>query len=280
MATCSPHAHVAPLMRDHPSPRLGSSPSPRPEATGLSHRCCTHEPVSIASLSTVSAAVEKEQSLKLPPSRPAPSLEAKDDTDCRPPPYMQGPSSDPLPISIGVREPPTRLTSDRSTSHLDIERGLGGNGVLAAPDARTEQGRLALTTSFVSSLPLQVQSGFRFKLLTLLWLQLGLTVLLSLVIRFGLPESYLSSAFPAQSVQALVLVLAVAFTLPLLILVRDRHPWNLVATVVWTLLLALMLAAVHIPGGVRFTPRDPRVASLPARHLDILAASQHDPVDA
>ena len=120
------------------------------------------------------------------------------------------------------------------------------------PDGEVQ--RLAAAV-MVASLPAQIQRGFRIKMLTILLLQLGLTLGTGLAFRFALPGDGVATVFKPQSVTALSLVLVVMLTLPLLNYVKDYHPWNLICTFLWTLLLGLGLAVCMVPGGVSASTR-------------------------
>jgi len=159
---------------------------------------------------------------------------------------------------VGDRRPPARLASDPVLAHdaefaeglprVELDAGLGGNGVLSSAGARQTVNRLQ-QVAYVNSLPLQIQRGFRLKLLMILWLQLGLTLVVSLLVRFALPGKGIALLFPAQSISALALIFCTMITLPLLSMIKDKHPWNLLGTLAWTLLLGTAIGASQIPGG-------------------------------
>lgn len=119
---------------------------------------------------------------------------------------------------------------------------VGGSGlVLAAAGPR------------VADLPLYIQRAFIRKTLTLLLLQQLLMLGVAALLRFALPGEGIALLFPANSIGktvALGLGVIVFGTIPLLAYVRDRHPLNLVATVVWTLVFSLFIAGAHTDGGV------------------------------
>ena len=46
------------------------------------------------------------------------------------------------------------------------------------------------------------------------------------------------------------LQLVLAFALPMLSFVKDKHPWNLVATTVWSVLWGVFMAAAQLPSGL------------------------------
>jgi len=62
-----------------------------------------------------------------------------------------------------------------------------------------------------------------------------------------LEQSWLATAFPAQSWSALLLMVCTLVGIPCLSCVKDKHPWNLIATWLWSTLLAVFLAAADIP---------------------------------
>jgi len=102
---------------------------------------------------------------------------------------------------------------------------------------------------FVVDLPLDIQRGFRRKLLTILLLQLLLSVGTGLVVKHGI-NGGIQKVFPAQSLQTLALGFVCVFTLPALSYVRDRHPWNMLATSCWSISWGVFLAAAQVPGGI------------------------------
>jgi hypothetical protein len=109
----------------------------------------------------------------------------------------------------------------------------------------------------VSDLSIQIQRGFRRKMLTILLVQLLYSIGLGLIIRYTpvggirpdvpLEQSWLATAFPAQSWSALLLMVCTLVGIPCLSCVKDKHPWNLIATWLWSTLLAVFLAAADIP---------------------------------
>ena len=122
----------------------------------------------------------------------------------------------------------------------------GPDSVGAFPAAGT-----VLASTFVVDLGLEIQRGFRRKLLTILLLQLLLTMGVGLTLRYVIPiESLLLVVFPAQSIQALVLGMVCLVCLPLLTYVRDRHPWNLICVALWSVAWGTFLAAAQVPGGM------------------------------
>ena len=104
-----------------------------------------------------------------------------------------------------------------------------------------------LAGSFVTDMGLEIQRGFRRKLLTILLMQIGISLLLGGVVRV-FAEDALSVVFPAQSYQALALGIVCVISLPLLSVVRDKHPWNMVFVTLWSMLWGLFMAAAQLPG--------------------------------
>ena len=81
---------------------------------------------------------------------------------------------------------------------------------------------------------------------TLLLLQLALTM--------GSPLSraspYRSRLFSHQSYGTLGLCFACLVGLPMLTYVRDRHPWNIILTAIWSIAWGVYMAAAHVDGGM------------------------------
>lgn len=101
----------------------------------------------------------------------------------------------------------------------------------------------------VSELPLSIQAGFRKKMLTLLFLQLSFSIALAFLLRYTPSlKGPLEDAFPAQGGASLGLMVAVLFGLPIMSCVKDNHPWNLLFTLAWSVLLGLFLAASDLEG--------------------------------
>jgi len=134
------------------------------------------------------------------------------------------------------------------TSAMDVEANFVAAAVAPSPQVMMGQG--AVLGQFVTHLNFQIQRGFRRKMLGILFLQLCLTMAVGLAVRYAIPlDAFLTVAFPAQSVQTLVLGFLCIGGLPLITAVRDKHPWNLVCTTLWTVVWAVFLAASHVPGG-------------------------------
>lgn len=118
-------------------------------------------------------------------------------------------------------------------------------GIRPSQAAVTGVARTLAQAVYVDQMPLYIQAGFRRKMLTLLLLQLCTVVGVGLALRSGapsfvktiIPNNYISVAF------AFVLVLC----LPLLARIRDKYPYNHIATGTWTLLVALCFASAHMP---------------------------------
>ena len=101
----------------------------------------------------------------------------------------------------------------------------------------------------VNELPLEIQQGFRKKMLTILFLQMSFSLSVAFFVRYvpGV-NGVLEMAFPPQKVPSLVLLVVVMFGLPLTACVKDNHPWNLVFTAGWSVLLGIFLGASDLPG--------------------------------
>ena len=91
--------------------------------------------------------------------------------------------------------------------------------------------------------------GFRKKMLSILALQMAFTLAVAFFVRY-VPRvnSVLELAFPPQKVQSLILLLAVMSGLPIMTCIKDSHPWNLVFTAGWSVLLGIFLGASDLPG--------------------------------
>jgi len=101
----------------------------------------------------------------------------------------------------------------------------------------------------VSELPLDIQAGFRRKMLMLLFLQLAFSVGLALMLRLIEPISdKIEEIFKPQGAGALGLMCAVLLGLPLMSCIKDKHPLNLIFTLVWSCILGVFLAASDLPG--------------------------------
>ena len=77
--------------------------------------------------------------------------------------------------------------------------------------------------------------------LMILLLQLVFTVSLAAALRFG-AMSAVRDAFRPRTSRSLAVLLVACLGLPLLSLVKDRHPWNLIATTLWSAVFGLFLA--------------------------------------
>jgi len=101
----------------------------------------------------------------------------------------------------------------------------------------------------VNELPLDIQQGFRKKMLTILFLQMCFSLAVAFFVRYVPGVSgVLEKAFPPQGIPTLVLLAVVMFGLPLMSCIKDNHPWNLVFTAGWSVLLGLFLGASDLPG--------------------------------
>jgi len=167
------------------------------------------------------------------------------------PPSMIPPS--PIIVEGQYVSPPHRLTNTTRLQDLgsDVERAENEAAATeGVPAAATGGGAPAVLARplFVAALPFEIQRGFRIKMLTILFMQLCLTLAVAYVARFAIPGEGIAAILPAQSGQALGFVALVVFSLPLLSCMRDRHPWNMVLTFVWSICLGVAIAACQIPG--------------------------------
>ena len=155
-------------------------------------------------------------------STPAPPSNVEMDQDAAPAPVAALPVIDPNSLSA-----------------------LGGRAVLGRREP-----------TFVIDLSVQIQRGFRIKMLTILLLQLLLTLGISITLRVitdvgpNPPATLLALAFPPKSFQTLILGLVCIGSLPMMTYVRDHHPWNLIVTLIWTIAWAVFLAAAQLPGAL------------------------------
>jgi len=117
-----------------------------------------------------------------------------------------------------------------------IPAELGSGAVLGSPMFRP-----------VSQLPIGIQAAFRWKMLMLLFLQLVFTLGVAVIFRWGATDT-IHRIFKTQSVQALALMVGVATGIPGLSVVKDRHPWNLIFTVLWSVVFGLFVAVSDLPG--------------------------------
>lgn len=150
----------------------------------------------------------------------------------------KAPMDGPPAVSIEMEQGQRMQASynDRGNGYDDYD-GTSGNGTLAASRPVVE-------------LPLSIQRGFRVKMLTILFLQLCLTLAVGFSIRYAFPNGQgIEKVFPAQSGQAFALLAAVILTFPMMLCVKERHPWNMWAVFGWSLLLGVFLAASQIDGG-------------------------------
>ena len=139
-----------------------------------------------------------------------------------------GYDSTPFTTSLDMEQPPSQMPPPRLASMDFVER----------------QPSLVV----VCDLPLEIQRGFRRKLLIILLLQLALTLTVGFVVRFVPEGEGLGEWFPAQSIEALALCFAVCFTLPCVAAIKDHYPWNMLSMFVWSILLGVGLAVAQLPG--------------------------------
>lgn len=167
-------------------------------------------------------------------------------------------SSQPIDIEEGV---PVMHTVSNETGGVQVMQALPAQaiptglvvaGSIQAPTNMAMTGSsTVLATQYVVDLGLQIQSGFRRKLLMILLIQLTISMVIGLSVRYLVPlESFLLVVFPAQSLQTLILGALCTAALPMLTYVRDRHPWNMICTTLWSCCWGIFLGACHVPGGI------------------------------
>lgn len=183
--------------------------------------------------------------------------------------------------SVGVA---TRTSTSEYKADLELgggsptELSVPNNGIAPMPADEPMYapggvaGSVLAPVSYVIDLGVDIQRGFRRKLLTILLIQLCISLGLGLVLRHVIPlnsescstvetangtvtecvvtPGLLLSLFPAQSLQTIILGGLCLVCLPALTYVRDRHPWNMVCTTIWSICWGIVLAAVHVPGGI------------------------------
>ena len=95
--------------------------------------------------------------------------------------------------------------------------------------------------------PILIRAALRKNLMSLLSLQVLGTTVLTLGIRSGLEEQLIK----LNEANAMLVVLAVVLILlPIMGCVKDKHPWNLALTVLWSALFALLIAGLDAPEGI------------------------------
>lgn len=80
----------------------------------------------------------------------------------------------------------------------------------------------------------------------ILLIQLVFSTSLAAALRWGATDT-LTRIFPPQSTQSVALLAFTPVGLPLIALVKDKHPWNLLATFVWSVVFATFIAASDLP---------------------------------
>ena len=109
---------------------------------------------------------------------------------------------------------------------------------------------VVLAQAFVVDLGFEIQRGFRRKMLSILLMQLCLSLFVGLVLRFAIPlESFILVLFPAGSAFPIILGAICLGSLPILSCVREKHPWNFVCTTIWSFVWGVFLAASQVPDG-------------------------------
>ena len=109
-----------------------------------------------------------------------------------------------------------------------------------------------LASNYVINMSIEIQKGFRRKMLTILFLQLALSMVVGLSLRYipVLHDEFLIKLFPAQSLQTLVLGALCLVALPMMSYVRERHPWNLIFLTLWTITWGTFMAAAQVVDGM------------------------------
>ncbi len=199
-------------------------------------------------------------------SQPLPAPEAESH------PVVQSEGSRRSRVDVDNDDSSTRLPPSADPSHAthdgDVEKGWlnvqrpaelspritphSPSRIQVSPGLEVEEtprSVLSDENTFVASLAIGIQRGFRRKMLCILLAQLLLSLGVGFALLLAIPAE-IALAFPAQSGQTYGLLCAVVLGLPLISLVRDRHPWNLLATLAWSLLLGVFSAAAQVEGGI------------------------------
>lgn len=124
------------------------------------------------------------------------------------------------------------------------DRGLVTPGMIEHVTARP-----GLNPYAVNELHIDIQQGFRKKMLTILFLQMCFSLCVAFFVRYvPAVRGVLEKAFPPQSIPSLVLLVVLMVGLPLMSCVKDKHPWNLLLTAGWSVVLGVFLGASDLPG--------------------------------
>ena len=150
----------------------------------------------------------------------------------------------PVPVAVPVAGPPMMIATPMQPIHP-----MRPMQPMQLQPMQPMQGAV-LAEAFVVDLGLEIQRGFRRKMLAILLLQLCLSLLVGLVLRYAVPlESFLLVVFPPGSAQPIILGAVCLGCLPVLSCVRETHPWNFVCTTIWSIVWGVFLAASQVPGG-------------------------------
>jgi len=160
-----------------------------------------------------------------------------------------------------------RIDALKKQKGMKVEEEGSTTQFSAAAFGRPGGERLAATGP-VAGLPISIQRAFRIKLLSILLMQL----LISLGVGFALrlttdvdpsamnrtavannleqhtDSTWLAKLFPPLQVHVLIFALVMIVSLPALGYIKDRHPWNLIATTIWSILWGVFMAASQLPG--------------------------------
>jgi hypothetical protein len=160
-----------------------------------------------------------------------------------------------------------RIDALKKQKGMKVEEESSTKPFSAAVFGRPGGERLAATGP-VAGLPISIQRAFRIKLLSILLMQL----LISLGVGFALrlttdvdpsamnrtavannleqhtDSTWLAKLFPPLQVHVLIFALVMIVSLPALGYIKDRHPWNLIATTIWSILWGVFMAASQLPG--------------------------------
>lgn len=149
--------------------------------------------------------------------------------------------------SVASVAPATAFEMPQADSPQVMQATLGQPG-----GVRLHQG-MALGP-VVLDLPLSIQKGFRVKMLVILIIQLIFTISLAVFFRAITtvePEpTILAILFPPRSLQTLMLGMLAVVLLPCITWVRERYPWNMVATAAWSVLWAVFMAVAQLPNAL------------------------------
>lgn len=150
-----------------------------------------------------------------------------------------------------------RNKSSSTTSSSTAAVGVSGGQRIAPPTP-------------VSELPVSIQRAFRIKMLSILLVQLLISLGVAFACRvtttidnsalnttaIALNEeqttgsTWLAIIMPPKTIQVLIFGMVMIIALPMLGSIKDKHPWNLVGTTIWSVLWGIFMAAASLPGGL------------------------------